>query len=376
MIKKIVFLSLIVCLFSCKEEQNGYEINASVDSSANNQVAQLFRMDNSNRIIEDSTTVKDGKIVFKGNIESPDIHFITINSINGSLPIILENTKMDITIYKDSLPKSLIEGSKENDVTKKYIKEAKFLSVLNKKLMERSKKAQQSGSPEAMAAIRTSYDSFIKVAIDFDKAFIKENGDYTFAAITLERIVRGNSSSTEEIEELYNSFSEKVKQSNPAKKVEAYIKDNQNKKKSVPAIIGNIAPDFSGLTPEGKTLSLNDVKSKVTIIDFWASWCKPCRRENPNVVKLYEKYHDKGLEIIGVSLDNNGQKKRWVKAIEQDGLTWPQISNLKGWKEPVAVQYGVRSIPATFILDKTGKIVATRLRGKALEDKVEELLSL
>lgn len=376
MIKKIVFLSLIVCLFSCKEEQNGYEINASVDSSANNQVAQLFRMDNSNRIIEDSTTVKDGKIVFKGNIESPDIHFITINSINGSLPIILENTKMDITIYKDSLPKSLIEGSKENDITKKYIKEAKFLSVLNKKLMERSKKAQQSGSPEAMAAIRTSYDSFIKVAIDFDKAFIKENGDYTFAAITLERIVRGNSSSTEEIEELYNSFSEKVKQSNPAKKVETYIKDNQNKKKSVPAIIGNIAPDFSGLTPEGKTLSLNDVKSKVTIIDFWASWCKPCRRENPNVVKLYEKYHDKGLEIIGVSLDNNGQKNRWVKAIEQDGLTWPQISNLKGWKEPVAVQYGVRSIPATFILDKTGKIVATRLRGKALEDKVEELLSL
>lgn len=309
MIKKIVFLSLIVCLFSCKEEQNGYEINASVDSSANNQVAQLFRMDNSNRIIEDSTTVKDGKIVFKGNIESPDIHFITINSINGSLPIILENTKMDITIYKDSLPKSLIEGSKENDVTKKYIKEAKFLSVLNKKLMERSKKAQQSGSPEAMAAIRTSYDSFIKVAIDFDKAFIKENGDYTFAAITLERIVRGNSSSTEEIEELYNSFSEKVKQSNPAKKVETYIKDNKNKKKSVPAIIGNIAPDFSGLTPEGKTLSLNDVKSKVTIIDFWASWCKPCRRENPNVVKLYEKYHDKGLEIIGVSLDNNGQSK-------------------------------------------------------------------
>lgn len=376
MIKKIVFLSLIVCLFSCKEEQNGYEINASVDSSANNQVAQLFRMDNSNRIIEDSTTVKDGKIVFKGNIESPDIHFITINSINGSLPIILENTKMDITIYKDSLPKSLIEGSKENDITKKYIKEAKFLSVLNKKLMERSKKAQQSGSPEAMAAIRTSYDSFIKVAIDFDKAFIKENGDYTFAAITLERIVRGNSSSTEEIEELYNSFSEKVKQSNPAKKVKTYIKDNKNKKKSVPAIIGNIAPDFSGLTPEGKTLSLNDVKSKVTIIDFWASWCKPCRRENPNVVKLYEKYHDKGLEIIGVSLDNNGQKNRWVKAIEQDGLTWPQISNLKGWKEPVAVQYGVRSIPATFILDKTGKIVATRLRGKALEDKVEELLSL
>jgi len=376
MIKKILFLSLITLAFSCKNEPNGYEINANVDTSANNQIAQLFRMENSNRIVEDSTTVKDGKIVFRGSIESPDIHFITINSINGSLPIILENTNMDITIYKDSIQKSLIKGSKENDVTKKYVTEAKFLSTINKKLMERSKKAQQSGNPEAMAAIRTSYDSFIKVAIDFDKTFIKNNGDYTFAAITLERIVRGNSTSKEEIENLYNSFSEKVKQSKAAKKVETYINDNKNKKKAIPATIGNIAPNFSGLTPEGKTLTLNDVKSKVTIIDFWASWCKPCRRENPNVVKLYEKYHDKGLEIIGVSLDNNGQKNRWVKAIEQDGLTWPQISNLKGWKEPVAVQYGVRSIPATFILDETGKIVATRLRGKALEDKVEELLSL
>jgi peroxiredoxin len=236
--------------------------------------------------------------------------------------------------------------------------------------------AQKNRDQEAMTAIRASYDSFIKVATDFDKTFIKDNGDYTFSALTLERLTKSRTTDADEIETLYNSLSDDVKKSRAAKKVEAFVNANKNKKKTVPATIGNIAPDFSGLTPEGKKLALNDIKAKVTIIDFWASWCKPCRVENPNVVKLYEKYHDKGLEIIGVSLDNTGQKDRWVKAIAQDGLTWPQISNLKGWKEPVAVQYGVRSIPATFVLDETGKIVDTRLSGKALEDKVKELLSL
>ncbi len=377
MIKKVIFLSLIAFMFSCEEKLDGYEINASIDASANNKIAQIFRMDGQNRIIEDSTTVKEGKIIFTGNVDTPDTYFIVVNGVNGSLPIILENARIDITMYKDSLSRSLITGSKENEITKKYIKEAQFLSTANKELMARAKIAQKGGDPEAMVTMRASYDSFIKVATNFDKTFIKDHGDYTFSAITLERLTRNQSTtSAEEIETLYNALSENVKQSRAAKKVEEFVTKNKTKKKTVPASIGNIAPNFSGLTPEGKTLALSDIKAKVTVIDFWASWCKPCRVENPNVVKMYEKYHDKGLEIIGVSLDNNGQKARWVKAIEKDGLTWPQISNLKGWQEPVAVQYGVRSIPATFILDETGKIVATRLRGKALEAKVEELLSL
>lgn len=381
MIKKIIFLSLIAFMFSCEEKLDGYEINASIDASANNKIAQIFRMEGQNRIVEDSTTVKEGKITFKGSIDTPDTHFIVVNGVNGSLPIILENAKMDITMYKDSLSKSLIKGSKENEITKRYIKEAQFLSTANKELMARSRLVQQSRDPEAMKAMRASYDSFIKVATNFDKTFIKNHGDYIFSALTLERLTKNKSTtSAEEIETLYNALSEDVKQSRAAKKVEDFITKNKTKKKTkkktVPASIGNIAPNFSGLTPEGETLALNDIKAKVTVIDFWASWCKPCRVENPNVVKMYEEYHDKGLEIIGVSLDNNGQKDRWVKAIAKDGLTWPQISNLKGWNEPIAVQYGVRSIPATFILDETGKIVATRLRGKALEEKVKELLSL
>ncbi len=138
--------------------------------------------------------------------------------------------------------------------------------------------------------------------------------------------------------------------------------------------IGDYAPTFTAPTPDGNSFSTASLESKVTILDFWASWCGPCRKENPNVVRMYNQYHDKGLEIVGVSLDKAGQKDRWLKAIEQDKLTWKHVSNLQGWQEPIAQTYGVRSIPATYILDKDGKIVAKNLRGKALEDKVAELL--
>ena len=140
------------------------------------------------------------------------------------------------------------------------------------------------------------------------------------------------------------------------------------------ADIGGVAPNFSASSPDGNQLALNDVLGKYTIIDFWASWCKPCRRENPNVVKVYEEYHDKGLNIISVSLDKAGQKERWIKAIEADKMNWEHVSNLKGWNEPIAKMYNVRSIPATFLLDENGTIIAKNLRGAALGAKIATLL--
>jgi len=134
---------------------------------------------------------------------------------------------------------------------------------------------------------------------------------------------------------------------------------------------GGIAPDFTAKTPEGEELSLSDLKGQYVLIDFWASWCGPCRKENPNVVKLYEKYHEKGFEILGVSLDNN--KSRWLAAIEKDGLEWPHISDLKGWQSGPAKIYGVRSIPSTVLLDKEGKIIVRNLRAHQLKGKLKEI---
>jgi peroxiredoxin len=136
---------------------------------------------------------------------------------------------------------------------------------------------------------------------------------------------------------------------------------------------GAQAPDFSGPTPSGEMIALSDLKGKVVLLDFWASWCGPCRRENPNVVKMYEKYADKGFEILGVSLDKD--KARWEKAIADDGLEWLHISDLKHWGSEYAALYGVRSIPDTILLDAEGKIIARNLRGKALEQRLEQLFS-
>jgi peroxiredoxin len=138
-------------------------------------------------------------------------------------------------------------------------------------------------------------------------------------------------------------------------------------------LVGGTAPNFTQNDPDGNPVSLADFRGKVVLIDFWASWCGPCRRENPNVVRLYKEYHDQGFEILGVSLDKT--KDRWLNAIESDGLTWPQVSDLKGWSNEVAKQYGVRSIPHTILLDEEGKILARNLRGDALEQKLAEIFS-
>ncbi len=135
--------------------------------------------------------------------------------------------------------------------------------------------------------------------------------------------------------------------------------------------IGNEAPEIALKNPEGKVVKLSSLRGNYVLVDFWASWCRPCRRENPNNVKMYQKYHDKGFEIYGVSLDRD--KNSWLKAIKDDNLTWTQVSDLKFWNSEGAKIYNVRSIPHTVLLDKEGKIIAKNLRGKSLEKKLAEI---
>ncbi|MCB0839237.1 MAG: TlpA family protein disulfide reductase [Bacteroidetes bacterium] len=151
-----------------------------------------------------------------------------------------------------------------------------------------------------------------------------------------------------------------------AENLEKQVNDSRSK------MIGAVAPEISLPNPEGDTLRLSDFRGKIVLIDFWASWCGPCRRENPHVKKLYEKYKDQGFEILGVSLDRD--KKSWVAAIEKDGLPWVHVSDLKYWQSVAARTYGVIAIPYTVLLDKEGKIAAKKLRGHQLEQKLIEML--
>lgn len=138
-------------------------------------------------------------------------------------------------------------------------------------------------------------------------------------------------------------------------------------------VVGGEAPNFVQFTPEGDSLQLNELRGKVLLVDFWASWCGPCRKENPHVKRLYAKYKDQGFEVLGVSLDR--KKTSWLQAIEKDGLEWLHVSDLKGWKNEVAQMYRVSSIPHTMLLDAEGKIIARGLRGKQLEDKLAQIFN-
>ena len=136
--------------------------------------------------------------------------------------------------------------------------------------------------------------------------------------------------------------------------------------------VGHKVPNFTSNNTEGKAVSLSSIKAKVLLVDFWASWCAPCRRENPNVVKVYKEFHDKGFDVLGVSLDD--KKDNWLKAIKDDSLVWHHVSDLKGWKNAVAQLYGIRAVPTNYLLDENGVILAKNLRGDILEQKVTELL--
>ncbi len=171
-----------------------------------------------------------------------------------------------------------------------------------------------------------------------------------------------------EASEFMDNLSPKMASSDVAQEVKTLISSMQK------ADVGSPAPAFSAPTPTGETLALQDALGKYTIIDFWASWCKPCRMENPNVVKVYNKYHDKGLNIISVSLDKPEQKEKWIQAIQEDKMDWQHVSNLQFWNDPIAQMYSVRSIPQTFLLDENGVIIDKNLRGEALENKMESLL--
>ena len=229
-------------------------------------------------------------------------------------------------------------------------------------------KAQMSNDTVTINKIMKDYKKFQDEMNEYSKKFIKENNDAYLSVLLLENFLMRQYLTPEEVKGYYEKLDKSLLETKSAKNIKKVLDSMTGN------TLGKPAPNFSAPSPEGKTISLKESLGKVTIIDFWASWCGPCRAENPNVVALYNEFHPQGLNIIGVSLDKDAAK--WKEAIAKDGLIWPHVSNLKFWEDPIAKQYNVQSIPATFILDEKGNIVAKDLRGEELRAKVAALLGV
>jgi peroxiredoxin len=216
----------------------------------------------------------------------------------------------------------------------------------------------------ALKAIRSDQDQLLDELYSINAEFVKQYPD-SYVSWDLQRVKTEGMDATE-AEEAYNAMSERLRNSVAGKKAAAHIKKLKR------TAIGNPAPLFTQADTEGKPVSLASFRGKYVLLDFWASWCSPCRDENPNVVKAFKQFRDKKLEIISVSLDS--KKKDWLNAINEDGMPWIHVCDLKGTKNSVALLYGVIAVPQNFLVDPDGKIIAHNLRGEELIPALEKLI--
>lgn len=319
----------------------------------------------------DSAKIVKGIFTMNGTAIEPAVNFIQVKGVEGKIAFILDQGVINFTIYKDSISKSKIGGTADNDALQKF-------NVFSQKVQQKMQNFQTENAQKMQTAQASKDDATIKQLMDqfgilqnelleYTSTFPEKNPTSFLSVLLLDNMFNQPEVNIQKIKTVYRSLAPKLQKTKPGLSIKTKI-DNYKE-----IAVGNVAPDFSGPTPDGKTLSLKAALGKVTIIDFWASWCGPCRKENPNVVALYNEFHEKGLNIIGVSLDKESAK--WKEAIAKDGLTWSHVSNLQFWTDPIAVLYNIKSIPATYILDEKGVIIATNLRGEELRAKIESILN-
>ena len=280
-----------------------------------------------------------------------------------TLPVFVDASKIDVEIFPDSVDKSVVKGSAAHDLYKKYLSKKEPIEEKIDAVYAEWKKARENVDSLNMA--RT--DS-ISIVLDNDlKKVLVEFASANASSTVSPYLIMRNSWQFElpELENVVNKFDTSIDSS----------QYTQSLKKRIDILrsvqIGKTAPDFTMSDSLGNPIRLSSLKAKVLLVDFWAAWCKPCRAENPNVVKVYNLYNKKGFDILGCSFDTNREK--WLKAIKDDKLTWHHVSDLQGWDNSAGKIYGINSIPANVLLDKDQKIIARNLRGEELQKKLAEI---
>ena len=365
---KSIVLSLfsILVIVACQNDKADF--TGQIDGVDNQTKVYLSKLGKNNQPIPvDTVEINEG--LFKLDLEDDEpqqLNMITIEGISSNMFFVNENTPIEATIYKDSLRSSKIVGGQHNELLMTYMDGLKANASKMNIIGKQMRQALMDQDRETYTSYKKEQEQLQNKNLVFGKEIATSNPNSIVAALALSDLMSSKKLPNSEIKSIYNSFSDEVKDHTLGKLI------GENIAKLSKTDIGAEVEMFEAPTPEGDVLSLKDAMGKLTLIDFWASWCKPCRIENPNVVSVYNDYKDKGFSIISVSLDKT--KSSWEKAIKEDNMDWHHISNLKYWNEPIAKEWGVRSIPATFLVDENGVIVAKNLRGNALREKVDELL--
>ncbi len=362
-----VLFSPAAALFA--QEKKGHKVPFHIEGSVARQEQPAkfylrYRIDG--KTITDSAVTTDGKFSFDGKVPEPQIAQL-VTAAPGkkeatSLFLGKGTTKVAIT---DVFLKGTAEGTKEQDafnqlnaLTKPFSKEMDDLIRDYRKAAEAKDEAAQKKAETRMDEVDASRTAVIR-------KYLTDNPSTPIGMYLLNQVA-GYELNATDIEPIFKSLPKKIRRYPSGKQFAERLEIAKK------LTVGNPAIEFSQNDASGKPVSLSSFRGKYVLVDFWASWCGPCRAENPNVVKAYNKYKDKGFTILGVSFDE--KKEKWEQAIQQDGLAWTHVSDLKGWSNEVGKLYGIRAIPQNVLLDPQGKIVAKNLRAEALDAKLAELL--
>jgi len=374
--KKLVLALLVLASFAANaQEAQNFTVNGTLQNIALpiNKVYYSYRADGVT--VRDSVAPVGDKYSFSGKIAEPLMVTIFVRYKNDAegKPIKMFQPRDYASVFVapgavqvssvDSFSNVKVKGSKAHDA---YLSLTEKTKPVNDKMQAASKAysaAYQAKDSATMKTLDATFDALDLEMKEVYKGYLATNNNSPIAMYALGQMA-GWDINPEVVEPIYKALSEPARATPSGK---AFAEKIVTAKKTA---VGAMAMDFTQNDTLDVPVSLSSFKGKYVLIDFWASWCGPCRQENPNVVKAFQTYNAKGFTVLGVSLDQPGAKDKWIKAIHDDNLTWTQVSDLKYWDNQVAKQYGIQAIPQNFLVDPAGKIIAKNIRGEELSTKL------